>query len=72
MNRYEFEEAEWDEDDQNFDRRNRRILKKEVDQPKRTPIRRKDKMRSEEDVKPKAKRNHKKLLNRIKYGWQEE
>jgi hypothetical protein len=72
MSQYEFEEAEWDDDDRNFDRRKRRFAKKEVDQPKRTPIRRKDKMRSEEEVKPKAKRNHKKLLHRIKYEWQEE
>ena len=72
MSRYEFEEAEWDDDDQNLKGGDRQSGKREVDQPKRSPIRRKDKMRLEDEIKPKARRNHKKLLNRIKYEWKED
>ena len=72
MGRYEFEEVEIEEDDQIFDSGNRRFAKREVDQPRRSPIRRKDKLRQEEGTKPKAGKNCKKIQNKIKYNWQRE
>ena len=38
MSRYKFEDVEWQED-QIFDGDNRRFAKRDVDQPKRAPIR---------------------------------
>ena len=72
MSRYNIDETEWDEDDQIFDGSNRRFAKKSIDEPKRSPMRRKDKMPPEERMKPKAKRNHKKALHRIKYEWKDD
>ena len=72
MNRYNFETDGIDEDDQNLDVEDRRFTKRQVDQPKRSPIRRKDKWRTDEGMKPKSKRNHKKLQHRLKYNWQGE
>jgi hypothetical protein len=70
MSRYKFDEVETDEGDQNLESGNRQFAKRPVDQPRRSPIRRKDKLRQEEGMKPKAKRNHKKIQNKIKYDWQ--
>ena len=72
MGRINIDDLELDEDDQNPEGRNRRSVKKNADQPKWSPIRRKDKMRSEDGLKPKAKRNHKKVQQRIKYEWKED
>jgi len=72
MGRYNIDEVEMVEDDQSFDGGSRRYAKRDVDQPRRSPIRRKDKMRSEEGMKSKTKRNHKKIQHRLKYDWQGE
>jgi hypothetical protein len=72
MSRYKFDEVETDEDDQISDSGHRQFSKRPVDQPRWSPIRRKDKLRQEEGVKPKAKRNHKKIQHKIKYDWQGE
>jgi len=72
MGRYNIDELEMGEDDQNFGGGKRPFAKADVDQPKRSPIRRKYKLRSEEGMKPKAKRNHKKIQQRIKFDWQGE
>ena len=70
MGRYDIEEVEIEENDQIFDKDNRRFGKGDADQPRWSPIRRKDKWRQEEGMKPKAKRNHKKIQHKIKYDWQ--
>ena len=67
MSRYKINEVETDEGDQIFDGGSRRPDKWDVDQPKRSPIRRKDKMKPEEGMKPKAKRDNRKIQHRIKY-----
>ena len=67
MSRQYFDEFELEKDDQSIDGGNRRFAKIDADQPRRSPIRRKDKMRLEEGLKPKAKRNHRKTQHRIKY-----
>ena len=72
MGRYYFDEVQSEDDDQIFDGSAQSTARKDNDQPKRSPIRRKDKMRSEERMKPKAKRNHKREQQRIKYEWQGE
>jgi hypothetical protein len=72
MGRYYFDEVETDEGDQILERGHGLIAKNQVDQPRRSPIRRKDKLRQGEGLKPKAKRNHKKIQNRLKYDWQGE
>jgi hypothetical protein len=72
MGRYDIEEVEMEEDNQIVDGSYRRFAERDADQPRRSPIRRKDKLRSEEGMKPKARRNHKKISNKIKYNWQGE
>ena len=72
MSRYLIDEVETDEDDQVFGSGYRRSAKGDADQPRRSPIRRKDKLRQEEGMKPKARRNFKKISNKIKYNWQGE
>lgn len=72
MSRYKFDEVETDDGDQILDSGYRQSAKRPVDQPRRSPIRRKDKLREEEGMKPKAKRNHKKIQHKIKYDWQGE
>ena len=72
MSRHYINEVETDESDQVLDSGRQRFDKRHVDQPRRSPIRRKDKLRQEEDMKPKAKRNHKKIQHKIKYDWQGE
>ena len=72
MGRYDINKVEMEEDDQILDGRNRRFAKRNADQPKLSPIRRKDKLRQEEGMRPKAKRNNKKIQHRIKYDWQGE
>ncbi len=67
MGRHNFDEFEIENEDQSFDGGNRRFAKNDADQPRRSPIRRKDKMRLEEGMKPKSKRNHRKMQHRIKY-----
>jgi hypothetical protein len=65
MGRYKFEDVEWDDDDQILAGGKRRFAREEVDYPTRSPIRRKDKLRQEIGFKAKAKRNHKKIQNKI-------
>jgi len=72
MGRYDINKVEMEEDDQILDGRNRRFAKRNADQPKLSPIRRKDKLRQEEGTKSKAKRNLKKIQHKIKYDWQGE
>ena len=72
MGRYYIDEAEIEEADQIVDGGYRRFAIKAADQPRQSPIRRKDKLRQEEGGKPKAKRNHKKIKHKIKYDWQGE
>ena len=67
MSRHNFDEFELENEAQSFDGGNRRFAKIDADQPRRSPIRRKDKMRPEEGMKPKSKRNHRKIQHRIKY-----
>jgi len=69
MGRNNIDELETDEDDQIFDNGNRPFTKRGADQPRRSPIRRKDKLRPEEGIKPKPKRNQKKIQHRLKYDW---
>ena len=70
MGRYNIHKVEMQEDDQIFDGGNRGFAKREADQPKRSPIRRKDKWRQEEGMKTKVKKNHNKIQHRLKYDWQ--
>ena len=72
MDRRDIEEAEIEEDHQIFDPENRRSTKREADQPKWSPIRRKDKWRKVEGMKTKVKKNHKKIQHSLKYDWQGE
>ena len=70
MGPYNSDDVEKDEGDQILGGGNRRFAKRNADQPKRSPIRRKDKWRQEEGTRPKARRNPKKILHRLKYDWQ--
>lgn len=72
MGRYDIEQVETEEDDQIFGTDNRRFAKRHGDQPKRSPIRRKDRWRQEEEMKPKSKKSHKRIQHRLKYDWQGE
>jgi hypothetical protein len=72
MSRYNVDEFETESDDLSLDGVNRRFAEKDVDQPRRSPIRRKDKMRLEEGMKQKAKKNDRKIQYRIKYELYEE
>jgi hypothetical protein len=72
MRRYNIDEVKIEEDQQLSDPDNRRLAKRNADQPKRSPIRRKDKWRQEDGMKPKPGRNHKKVQHRLKYDWQGE
>ena len=73
MGRYNIDEVEIEEDDQILDSGNQGYAKRGADQPRRSPIRKKNKLRQEEEgLKPKAKRNHKKIQHRLKYDWQGE
>jgi hypothetical protein len=72
MSQYNFGEVETDEVDQLLDSGYRQFAKSPVDQPRWSPIRRKNKTRQEDGMKPKAKRNHKKIQHKIKYDWQGE
>lgn len=72
MGRYDIKAVETEEDDQDTDTESRRFAGGPADQPKRTPIRRKDKWRQDEGIKAKTKRSHKKIQRRLKYDWQGE
>ena len=72
MGWYNFDEADLYAEDQTDASGSRRISPKEFDQPRQSPMRRKNKLRLEEGLKPKAKRNFKKIQNKIKYDWQGE
>jgi hypothetical protein len=74
MGRFDIEEVEIEEDDQIIDKGYRRFAKRDADQPRWSPIRRKDKSQEQEEegMKPKAKRNRKKIQHKIKYDWQGE
>ncbi len=69
---YDTDEAELSDHDQGNDSGSRLIARRQSDEPRRSPIRRKDKLRLDEGFKSKAKRNHRKILNKIKYDWQGE
>jgi len=70
MSRYDFDLVEPDEGDQKLESNWRRFAIKHVDQPRLSPMRRKNKLLQDEEIKPKAKRNHKKIQHKIKYDWQ--
>lgn len=72
MGRFDIDEGEIEEDQQLFDTDIRRTAKRDADQPKRSPIRRKDRWRQEEEMKPKSKKSHKRIQHRLKYDWQGE
>ena len=72
MGRYKVDEPELKEDVRITDEDILRFPKSGTEQPKRSPIRRKSKMQREEGIKPKAKRNYKKIQHRLKYDWQGE
>ncbi len=72
MKWYDFDEADMSDNDQNEDSGSRRFARGRVDEPRRSPIRRKNKLRPEDGFKSKAKRNHRKIQNKIKYNWQGE
>jgi hypothetical protein len=72
MGRYDIEEVDIGDDEQNFDTGNRQIAGRQVDHPKRSPIRRKDKWRQEDGIKAKTKRNYRKIQYRLKYNWKGE
>ena len=69
MNRYYFDEVDMFTGDQNYDSSFLRFGIRQNDQPRRSPIRRRDKFPQTLGLKPKAKRNYKKVQNRIKYDW---
>ena len=70
MGRYDTENVEIEDDDLNIDAPSRRFAGGHSDQPRRSPIRRKDKWRQEESTKAKAKRRQLKIQRRFKYDWQ--
>jgi hypothetical protein len=72
VNQYTIDSAEWEEDDLIFEGSKRRFTKRALNEPKRSPIRRKYKMRSEAEIKPKPKRNPRKVMHRFKYEWKDE
>jgi len=72
MSRYDFNASELDKGDQILDSGYRRSAMMHDDQPRRSPIRRKNNLRLNEEMRPKAKRNHKKIQYKIKYDWQGE
>ena len=69
MGQYDIEEVDIEDDEQIFVTGNRQIAGRQVDHPKRSPIRRKNKWRQEEVMKSKTKRSHKKIQYRLKYNW---
>ena len=72
MSRYYLDETDISLDDQNFEDGLLRFTISHGDYPRRSPIRRRDKLRQELEMKSKAKRNYKKIQNKIKYDWQGE
>lgn len=72
MTRYYFEQADMFTGDQDYDSGFLRFGISKIDQPRRSPMRRKDKSRQAMGMKPKAKRNYKKIQNKIKYDWEGE
>ena len=70
MSRHYLEEADIFKDDLNFGSDFIRFGLNQVEEPRRSPIRRKDKLRPEMGQKPKAKRDYKKIQYKIKYDWQ--
>lgn len=72
MNRYYFEEAETFMGEPNDNSGFLRFGISQIDQPRRSPIRRRDKFPQEMGMKSKAKRDFKKVQNKIKYDWQGE
>lgn len=72
MNNYDIQQVEIEENDQILDSGYRRLAQREAEQPRRSPIRRKDRWRQEEEMKPKTRRSHKKIQQRLKYDWQGE
>jgi hypothetical protein len=69
---YDIDEMEIDDDEQIRNREGRQFAMGQADQPKRLPMRRKDRWRQEEGVRAKTKKNDKKIRQRLKYNWQGE
>ena len=61
-----------DDDEQILNREDRQFVMRQADQPKRSPMRRKDRWRQEEGVRAKTKKSDKKIQHRLKYNWQGE
>ena len=72
MSRHYLDDADIFKDDPNLGSGFSRVGMSQVEEPRRSPIRRKDKLRQEMGQKPKAKRNYKKIHYKIKYDWQGE
>ena len=72
MGWHDIDEMEMDEPEQILNRGGRRAAMRQADQPKRSPIRRKDRWRQEEKTRPRTKKNDKKIQHRLKYSWQGE
>lgn len=72
MGWYDYDEMEIDDHEQILNPKGRRLAVQQADQPKRSPIRRKDRWRQEDEIRPKAKKNDKKIQHRLKYSWQGE
>lgn len=72
MGRYDLDEMEIGEDEQILNPKGRRFAVQQADQPKRSPIRRRDRWRPEEEIRPRAKKNDKKIQLKLKYSWQGE
>ena len=70
MSRYYLDETDISLDNHNYEDGFLRFTKSHDDHPRRSPIRRRDKLRQELEIKSKAKRNYKKIQNKIKYDWQ--
>jgi hypothetical protein len=72
MGRYNIDIVDTEEGEEIFGNGSRRFDRRNADQPKQSPIRRKYRWQPEEGMKPKAKRNFKKIQYRLKYDWQGE
>jgi hypothetical protein len=76
MGRYTVDEVEVEENGEMFHhwkrQGGRRFSGGNSDEPKRSPIRRKNKRPLEAEMKPKIKRSNKKILCKLKYKWREQ
>jgi hypothetical protein len=72
MSRNDFDIMEFDDEEQVLKRGSQRFTVRQADQPKRSPIRRKDRWRQEAGTRSKTKKSDKKIQQRLKYSWQGE